>query len=183
MQRKIKQTFWKIPMCMWSKLWLTKVAGLAVQAIQLLLIGPLLVAGGRDDEQAASPTEPTITANFSLDLSGTLVQQWKLCSRQGVCTYALKYSHAITDNGWQPWIMVKSLPDLRTDQEWEHMSPWKQKTAFPVLTSEEICDCNDLALRYSMVWAIFNSHGAKITRLLQSAQRCLEALWIVVQLS
>lgn len=54
---------------------LTEVAGLAVEAVQLLLIGPLLVVGGGDDEQAASPAEPAITENFSLDLSGTLVQQ------------------------------------------------------------------------------------------------------------
>lgn len=49
---------------------LTQVAGLAVQAVELLLIGPLLVVGGGDDEQTPSPTEPTITEHFNLELSG-----------------------------------------------------------------------------------------------------------------
>lgn len=48
----------------WADEWLTQVAGLAVETVELLLIGPLLVVGGGDDEQPASPAEPAITEHF-----------------------------------------------------------------------------------------------------------------------
>lgn len=74
--------------CEWMDRSLTKVAGLAGQGVELLLIGPLLIAGGWDDEQAPSPAKPAIRENGK-KLMGSLVYQWKFCFKTGsLCSYA-----------------------------------------------------------------------------------------------
>lgn len=77
--------------------WLTQIAGLAGQGIELLLVGPLLIAGGGDDEQTTSPSEPAITEMFSPNLSGTLVQQWKLWAKtSSLRLYPCNYCQRVT---------------------------------------------------------------------------------------
>lgn len=49
---------------------LTEVAGLAAQGVELLLVGPLLIVGRRDDEEAPSPAEPATVQTT----------QWHFCS-------------------------------------------------------------------------------------------------------
>lgn len=48
---------------------LTKVAGLAGQGVELLLVGPLLIVGGRDDEEAPPPAKPATVETVAEDLS------------------------------------------------------------------------------------------------------------------
>lgn len=46
----------------------TQVAGLAVQGVQLLLEGPFFITGAGDDQQTASPAEPTSHKPLTEDL-------------------------------------------------------------------------------------------------------------------
>lgn len=98
--------------------WLTQIAGLAVEGVELLLIGPLLVVGSGDNEQATSPSEPAITENLSPDLSGTLVPQWELCTKtRSLClcaTYSPYYCQRVTTRnyGQKP---ARSLHCVRGD--------------------------------------------------------------------
>lgn len=103
--------------------WLTEVAGLAGQGVELLLIGPLLVIGSGDDEQPASPTEPTITQNVILDFSGASVHQWKLCSRtRSLCIFLYYLCQRVTT-------MLKADQKHATTQHWSgaavHLCPVK----------------------------------------------------------
>lgn len=58
---------------------LTEVAGLAAQGVELLLVRPLLIVGGWDDEEAPSPAKPATVETTADDLEALKSHSQKFC--------------------------------------------------------------------------------------------------------